>query len=236
MTRSTRTYRYDFRGHHLIPATASNAGGPFSKADTSAAGAPTLVGLNGGGIRLGLEATSEVQNLCLYMGDILPFTIGEIIAARIIAKCTAALDSATSIAFGLGSARNDAVASMTARACFKLAGSQAVVVDTDDGTTERLNVATGLTLGNAWSKFEIRFADANVTRDPPAVSTGRPSNVQFFGNNAYGSLRRVASGTAFDMSAYTAGLQLFAQIQKTADTNADVLDILEFEVDVNVAA
>lgn len=236
MTRSTRTYRYDFRGHHLIPAAASNAGGPFSKADTSAAGAPTLVGLNGGGVRLGLEATNEVQNLCLYMGDILPFTIGEIIAARIIAKCTAALDSATSIAFGLGSARNDAVASMTARACFKLAGSQAVVVDTDDGTTERLNVATGLTLGNAWSKFEIRFADANVTKDPPAISTGRPSNVQFFGNNSYGSLRRVASGTAFDMSAYTAGLQLFAQIQKTADTNADVLDILEFEVDVNVAA
>lgn len=236
MSKSTRTYRYDFRGHHLIPAAASNAGGPFSKADTSAAGAPTLVGLNGGGVRLGLEATNEVQNLCLYMGDILPFTIGEIIAARIIAKCTAALDSATSIAFGLGSARNDAVASMTARACFKLAGSQAVVVDTDDGTTERLNVATGLTLGNAWSKFEIRFADTNVTKDPPAVSTGRPSNVQFFGNNAYGSLRRVASGTAFDMSAYTAGLQLFAQIQKTADTNADVLDILEFEVDVNVAA
>lgn len=236
MSRQTRKYSYDFRGHHLIPAAASNLGSPFSKADTSAAGAPTLLGLNGGGIRLLLDNTSEVQNLCLYMGDVLPFDIDEIIAVEIIAKTVAALDSATMLAFGLCSARNDAIDSLAAHASFRCIGDNNVVVETDDGTTDKDDIATGLTLGATWKRFRIDFASRNTTLEPPSVSLGRKSHIEFYGANDNGSLRRVASGTRFDMSAYSSGLQLYAQLQKTADTNTDNLDILEMSVEVALPA
>lgn len=236
MSRQTRKYQYDFRGHHLIPTTAANLGSPFSKADTSAAGAPTILGLNGGGVRLLLASDVEVENLCLYMGDILPFDIDEIISVEFIAKTVAALDSTTSLAFGLCSARNDAIDSLTNHASFRCIGSNAVVVETDDGTTDKDDIATGLTLGATWKRFKIDFASRNTTLEPPSVSLGRKSNIEFYGANDNGSLRRVASGTRFDMSAATAGLQLYAQLQKTSDSNTDNLDILEMSVEVSLPA
>lgn len=236
MSQQTRKYHYDFRGHHLIPATASNVGTPFSKADTSSAGAPTMVGLEGGGVRLLLASTTEVENLCLYMGDILPFSLGEIISCDIVAKTVATLDATTSIAFGLASERNDAIDTIAEGALFRCIGNNNVVVETDDGTNNNDDVATGLTLGASWKRFSINFAERVTTIEAPSVSKGRGSNIGFYGSNDHGSLRRVASGTRFDMSNYTGGLQLFAQIQKTSDDNVDHLDILEMCVEVNLPA
>lgn len=236
MARSTRCYRYDFRGEVAIAAAGSGAGGPFVKADTSVAGSPTVGGLAGGGVRLAFDSQAEAQNLCLYMGDVLPFDIDDIIRMSVIAKTVAALDSATSLAFGLASARNDAIDSIAEAALFRCIGDNNVVVETDDGTNNNDDVATGLTLGAAWKRFSIDFASRNTTIEPPSVSSGRKSNVEFYGSNDNGSARRVASGTRFDMSNYSGGLQLFAQLQKTSDANTDYLDILEFEIEVNVAA
>lgn len=234
MAIQTREYRYDFRGEAAVAAAGSGAGHPFVKADTSAAGSPTVGGLAGGGIRLLLDNTSEVQNLCLYMGDVLPFDIDEIVKVEVIAKTVASLDSTTSIAFGLASARNDAIDSIAEAALFRCIGDNNVVVETDDGTNNNDDVATGLTLGTTWKRFQINFAERNTTQEPPSLSLGRKSNVGFYGANDNGSQRRVASGTRFDMSNYSGGLQLFAQIQKTADTNTDNLDILEMCVEVNL--
>ena len=234
MSKSTRKYHYDFRGHNLIPVAASNAGTPFSKADTSSAGSPTMVGLNGGGLRLLLDSTVEAQNLCLYMGDVLPFDIDEIISVSFIMKKIAALDATAQVAFGLISARNDAIDSITEAAVFRCIGNEDVVVETDDGTNNNDDVATGLTLGATWKKFQIDFASRNSTMEPPSVSLGRKSNIEFYGANANGSHRRVASGTRFDMSNYSGGLQLFAQVQKTAHANVANLDILEACVEVNL--
>lgn len=231
MGRETQVWRHQFRGHQLVAATASGTGGPFVKADTSAAGAPTLVGLNGGGIRMLLEATNEVQNLCLYFGDILSFDIDEIVRAWFVVKCAAALNAAESIAWGLTGARNDAIDSIAQAAIFRCIGDQSVVVETDDGTTDLDDKPTGLTLGATWKRFEIDFASRNTTVDPPSVSLGRKSNIEFYGANSLGSQRRVASGTRFDMSAYTGGLQPFFQIQKTAATSTGNLDILECGVE-----
>lgn len=236
MSRQTRKYCYDFRGHNIIPAAASNVGSPFSKADTSSAGAPTMLGLNGGGLRLLLDSTNEVQNLCLFMGDVLPFDIDEIISLEIIAKTVATLDSATSIAFGLCSARNDAIDSLAAHASFRCIGDNNVVVETDDGVTDLDDKATGLTLKDTWKRFRMDFASRNTTIEPPSVSKGRKSNIEFYGANDNGSLRRVASGTRFDMSGYSSGLQVYAQLQKTQDTNTDSLDILEVCVEVSLPA
>ena len=236
MSRQTRKYTYDFRGELAIAAAGSGAGGPFVKADTSAAGAPTVGGLLGGGVRLLLAATSEVENLCLYMGDVLSFDIDEIVSVEFIAKTVASLNAATQLAFGVCSNRNDTHDTIAEQATFRCVGSNAVVVETDDGTNDNDDVATGLTLGATWKRFRIDFASRNTTLEPPSVSKGRKSNIEFYGANDNGSLRRVASGTRFDVSNYTGGLQLFAQLQKTADTNVNSLDILECSIEVSLPA
>lgn len=234
MSLQTRCYRYDFRGHLAFPATASGVGTPWTIADTSSSGTPTYVGVNGGGYAMTLASTSEVENVCLYFGDKLAFDIDEIIKAWFIIKTEATLDSATSLAFGLCSARNDAIDSLAAHASFRCIGNNNVVAESDDGTTDRNDVATGLTLGSTFKRFEINFAERNTTIEPPSVSLGRKSNIGFYGANDNGSLRRVASGTRFDMSAYTAGLQPYVQLQKTADTNTDSVTVLEIGVEVNL--
>lgn len=227
-------YTHLFRGEGEVAAAGSGVGSPFVKADTSSAGSPTVKGAAGGGIALTLASTSEIENLCFYQGDVLPFDIDEIVRVEFVAKCTAALDSTTSIAMGLASARNDAIDSITEAALFRCIGSNSVVVETDDGTNDNDDVATGLTLGASYKRFAIDFATRNTTQEPPSLSLGRKSNIEFLMGNANGSLRRVASGTRFDMSNYSGGLQLFFQLQKTADTNVDSLTILSASVEVSL--
>lgn len=233
MSKQTRSFRYDFRGELAMALSGSGVGGPFVKADTSAAGSPTIGGLAGGGLRLALASNAEVENLCVYMGDILPFDIDEIIGVEIIAKLPQTLDPATQIAFGLCSARNDAIDSLAEAACFRCIGNNTVVVETDDGTNDNNDVGTGQTLADSWKRFAMDFASGISTMTPPTLSAGRASNIGFYGSNDHGSKRRVASGTRFDMSNYSGGLQLFFQIQKTSDTNTDAFDILEACVEVN---
>lgn len=236
MSRQTRKIHYDFRGHLAIPATASGAGTPFVKAVTASSGTPSIGGATGGGLSMQFTSNTQIENLCVYMGDVLPFDIDEIISVELVAKTTASLDAATSLAFGLCSARNSAIDSLTAHASFRCIGSNAVVVETDDGTNDNDDVATGLTLGSTWKRFRIDFASRNTTIEPPSVSLGRKSNIEFYGANDNGSLRRVASGTRFDMSNYSSGLQLYAQLQKTSDANTDSLSLLEACVEVNLPA
>ena len=232
MAQQTRCYRYDFRGALAFPTTSN--GLPWVKTDTSSAGSPTVAGLAGGGVRLAFDSQSEIQNLCLSFGDVLAFDIDEIIRFSIIAKTVAALDSATSLAFGMASARNDAIDSIAEAALFRCIGNNDVVVESDDGTNNNDDVPTGLTLGTTWKRFELDFASRNTTQEPPSLSLGRKSNIEFYGANDNGSKRRVASGTRFDMSNYSGGLQPYIQLQKTADTNTDSLDVLEIEVEVNL--
>jgi hypothetical protein len=134
----------------------------------------------------------------------------------------------------LASARNDAIDTIGEAALFRAIANNSLVVETDDGTNNNDDVATGLTLGAAWKRFEINFAERVSTMEPPSLSLGRPSNVGFYGANDNGSLRRVASGTRFDMSNYSSGLQPFFQLQKTADTNTDNLDVLQVGVEFNL--
>lgn len=234
MSQQTRKYCYDFRGAIGLAASGSGAGSPFVKADTSSAGSPTVGGANGGGLELAFDNTSEAQNLCVFMDDVLPFDIDDIIRAEFVVKTVAALDSATSLAFGLASARNDAIDSIAQSALFRCIGSNAVVVETDDGTNNNDDVATGLTLGATFKRFAIDFKSGIQTREAPLLSLGGKAAVQFFGGNSLGSLRRVASGTVFDMNNYSSGLQLFFQLQKTADTNTDSMTILEASVEVQL--
>ena len=163
--------------------------------------------------------------------------IDELISVEFICKTVAALDSTTMLAFGVASVRNDTIDTLTEQALFRMIGSDsttAVVVETDDGTNDNNDVATGMTLGTTWKRFRIDFTERISTQEPPTLSTGSKTHIGFYIANDNGSLRRVASGTRFDMDNYSGGLQVFAQIQKTSDSNTDNLDILEVTVEVKL--
>lgn len=200
-------FEEDFLGPMTLTASPTN-GDLWDIADTSSAGTPTYtVGGINGEATLAFDNTSEVQNVCLFQSDVLNWDIDLIQRIEMRVKTTATLDSATSLAFGLASARNDAIDSITAHASFRIIGNNTLVVESDDGTTDKDDVATGASLSDTYKKFVIDF-------------TGGKSNVKFYVDGV-----RVAASTTFDMSGYTAGLQPYVQIQKTADTNTDSVTI-----------
>jgi len=199
----------DFLGPQTL--TASPAGSDlWDIADTSSAGTPTyVVGGTNGEATITLASTSEVENVCLYQSDVLNYDIDKLIDIEFRIKMgQAALDAASQVAFGLCSARNDAIDSLAAHASFRVIGADsttALVVETDDAVTDNDDVATGATLINAYKRCVISFAAGT-------------SDVRFYVDGA-----RVAASTTFDMSGYTSGLQPYVQIQKTADTNTDAV-------------
>lgn len=200
------TYEDDFLGHGALPASQSDS--DWLVDDTSSSGTPTYVkGGIGGEAVLTLAVTEEPENVCLHHGDDLGFDIDDLITVEMRIKTVASLDSTTTIVAGMGSARADDPDAVAANAFFKLAGSNAIVVETDDGTTDNDDVATGQSLVATYRKLVISFAAGK-------------SDVRFFVDG-----ERVAASTTFDMSGYSAGLQPIFQLQKTSDTNVDSLSI-----------
>lgn len=199
-------YEDDFIGTVATFPTSADPATPWLVDDTSSSGTPTYTTGTSVAV-LTLASTEEVENVCLHHGDALSFDIDLIQSIEFSAKTVAALDSATTIVMGLGSARNDDPDAVAANAFFKLAGSNAVVCESDDGTTDNDDKATGVSLAATYKRFLIDF-------------TGGKSNVKFYIDGD-----RVASSTTFDMSGYSAGLQPIFQIQKTSDTNTDSLTI-----------
>lgn len=228
----TRKIVYDFRGALSPPAVASRQGIWCSKAT----GSCTIKSVSGGPIDLALDATSEVQNACLYMGDILPFAIADIVRVSFIAKISASLAAAVRAVLGVASARNDDPDAIAANAWFQCAGANTLTVETDDGTTDLDDKATGDSLAATYKELVIEFAEGIASKSPPALSTGGKSNIGFYVGNTNGSRRRVAQNTQFDMSAYSSNLQLFAQIQKTSGTAVGTLSILEAAIELKLPA
>lgn len=197
----------DFLGPQTLTASPTN-GDLWDIADTSSAGTPTYtVGGVNGEATLAFDSQAEIQNVCLFQSDVLNYDIDLLQRVEFMVKTVASLDTATSLAFGLASARNDAIDSIAAHASFRLIGSNAIVVESDDGTTDKDDIATGQSLVAAYKRFVIDFS-------------GGKSNVKFFVDG-----QRVASSTTFNMSAYSAGLQPYVQLQKTADANTDSVTI-----------
>jgi hypothetical protein len=192
--------------------STAGQGSPWAIADTSSSGTPTYATVSPsatGEVALTLASTNEVENVCLSFGDKLCFDIDNIqrFEARVkVSGCT----SGTSIAFGLASARNDDPDALTNHASFRMIGATsttAVFCESDDGTTDKYDIATGATLATTYKKFVIDF-------------TGGKSNVKFYIDGV-----RVAASTTFDMSAATSSLQPYVQIQKTASVNVDAVTI-----------
>lgn len=231
MGKRFRELVYRFDGATAPPATGSSDSGPFVTKITAAGGSPTIAPA-GRGLALTLDNTNEVQNLCLYQDDKLAFDIDQLISVEILAKITASLPATVTAILGLASARNDDPDVIAQAALFKLAGSNSVVVETDDGTTNNDDLATGLSLSTTERKFRIDFGEGVHTQSPPALSLGGKANVLFSMENSAGLMRRVAENTRFDMSGYSGALQLIAQLQKSAATDVATLTVGEFRVKI----
>lgn len=177
--------------------------------DTSAAGTPTYVTANGGGAVLTLVNTSEEEVVTLYQGDRLPFDIDEIQSFSFLAKVSG-VDAVTTIVMGLATAQNDTEDSVTNLAWFRMEGSAStsnVVVETDDGTNDNDDKATGATLSSTLKKFTVDF-------------TNGKSDVRFYIDD-----QRVAASTTFDMSNTSGQLQPFFQVHKASGTGVPAITI-----------
>jgi hypothetical protein len=227
----TRRKLFTFDGAQAPPAVASRDQIWCSKI-TKTAGSPTVKSGSDGSMQLALTADAEVQNLCLYMGDLLQYDIDDIIKVRIAAALTAALPAACMAAFGVCAARNDAIDSLAAHASFRvLGGAQTVYAETDDGVNDVDDKSTGMVIGTTFKDFEIDFSSGFQAVGLPGRSKGGKGCVLFKAPDANGRVERVLQNTLFDMSNYSSGLQLYAQLQKTADAAVATLSILEMEIE-----
>lgn len=219
--RKTRCWNDEFIGHRVYSATAgSNVGHNWKITDTSSAGTPTFTPVDAatdsanGGVAIAFDSQAEIQNVCINFGDVLVFDIDNLIDVTFRVKMNQALlDSASMFAIGLQGDRNDAIDSIAQHASFRLIGaSNAVLVESDDGTTDKDDITTGATLADAYK--DLKISCANGTDDVRFFVDGQP----------------VAESTTFDMSAYTGALQPYAQLQKTADANTDGFTLCSVEV------
>lgn len=202
----------------LTPTTTpegGNGGFGWTLKDTSAAGAPTMTTAtaDGGMMVTTLAADNEVENMCLYANDVLMFDLAKIQHFWAIAK-VASISNTTVCTMGLGSARADDEDTVATNLFFKIEGATStsnVVCESDDGTTDNDDKATGTTLSTTEKKFHIDLTEGL-------------SDVRFYIDDA-----RVASSTTFDISSVTSGqnVQPIFQLSKTASTSAPVLTLYQ---------
>ena len=161
VTRETCTWFDDFLGQRSFSATAEGGTG-WDISDTSSGGTPTYASVSPsacGEVALTLDSTSEAQLVDLFMGDILYFDVDNLLKMEFGAK-VAGIDSVTTILAGLASARNATADSVTNLAWFRMQGSAStsnVVCESDDGTVDKDDIATGVTLSSTYKRFEISF-------------------------------------------------------------------------------
>lgn len=178
---------------------------------------PTIANQNGGGVKLTLTSTSEAQICTLYQNDVLPIPLLGLQRMRFHAL-VGGIDSATTLVMGLASAQNDTADSVATNAWFRIEGgtsTSAVVVETDDGTTDTDDKATGTTLSTTSKEFIIDFARGI-------------NDIRFFIDG-----QQVALSTTFAMAAASSStyVQPFFQIQKGSGTGVATVTIGRVELE-----
>lgn len=173
--------------------------------DTSATGSPTYLCTSGVGMKLTLDNAVEAQVVTMYHNDVLMFALNELKTVEFIAK-VAGIGSNSTLVMGIASAQNDTADSVATNAWFRIQGSVStsnVLAETDDGTTDNDDVATGTTLSSTLKKFVIDFSNGL-------------SDVRFYIDGA-----RVAESTTFSMAALssTTNVQPFVQVQKASSAD-----------------
>jgi len=197
----------------FLGASGATLPAPWGEQDTSSAGSPVTAYVNGrlnGAYELTHDTQDEAQMMSLYWSDQLMIdpTQNPYFEARVnIATDGSTLSANQRVVFGLASARNATLDSITHHCWFRVEGASLVVkVEGDDGTTDTNDQATDFSYTNdTYHVYKIDMSDL--------------SNVRFvFDGQDCGSV---------DVSAMTSsnGLQPFIEIQKDGDAEEDSIEV-----------
>ena len=213
VTYETICFQDNFNRGQTYSTTPGMNGWTFAITGTT----PTCVNQNGGGVKLTLTSTSEAQIASLYENDVLAIPLLGLQRIRFNAV-VAGIDAVTTLVMGVGSAKNDTADSVATNAWFRMQGSvstTAVVTETDDGTTDNDDVATGATLAATSKEFIIDFS-RGIT------------DIRFFIDG-----QQVSLATTFSMSAATSStyVQPLVQLQKASGTGVPSVTIGRIEVE-----
>lgn len=221
VTRGVRTFTDLFDRAQAFTTTPGQNG--WTIADVSTSGTPTYLCAteDGGSAVLTLANTSEAEIVCLYHNDVLTWDLAKLQYVKFVAKVSG-VDSATTIVMGVGNARNDTADSVGVNAWFRIEGSAStgnVVVETDDGTTDDDDNATGTTLSSTYKTFLIDFSNG-------------VSDVRFFIDG-----ERVAASSTFTLGSITAGqnVQPIVQVQKASGTGTPAITLALVEAQYRYA-
>lgn len=191
--------------------------------DTSSAGTPTYLCLtdDGGAAKLLCDNTSEAQIITLYQNNVLPYDLALLQYVDFVAK-VGGIDSVTTLVFGVCTAQHDTSDSTDVHAWFRMEGSAsttAVVLETDDATTDYNDKATGVSLSTTYKKFTIDF-------------TNGLSDIRFFIDGA-----RVGQAVTHTLASITAGqnVQLYCQLQKASGTGVPYVQFSQISVQYKTA-
>ncbi len=205
----------------LTLSTTPEGGTGWTVKDTSAAGAPTFTTIDSdsGQLKITLEATDEIQVVTMYHNDIESF-LQENIQSVSWDVLVAGIDLLTVLSVGIASDQADDEDAITESAWFKMEGATStsnLVVESDDGTNDNNDVATGQTLAGTLKRLEINF-EFGV------------EDVRFYVEDSNGQRVRVADGTTFDLSNFTGRLQPFIQLSKPSGTGIPSVTIDNFRI------
>jgi hypothetical protein len=214
----------DFLGATVIPLNGALdlAEGAWTRKDTSSAGSPTsvIVGdADNGLLKLAFDSQNEAQVLTLYWNDEQNIDSDQEPVAFFRLQVDQTNNSNTTIVFGLASAQNDTADSVTQNAWFRLQGDNALLLESDDNTTDSDDKATGVTL-TASTLYEFMVC-AN------SICGGSISDIRFYYRATLGGawIRLTdAANTTFKMAADSA-IQPFLQFQKAANAETDAMEI-----------
>jgi hypothetical protein len=221
IVRGTREFIDHFDRAQALTTTPGVGG--WTVKDTSSAGTPTYLCIteDGGAMKLTLASTSEAEIVTMYHNDVLAYDLALLQRVWFIVK-VAGIDSVTTLTFGLATAQNDTEDSVTVNSWFRMEGSAStsnLLAESDDGTTDYDDKATGTTLSSTYKKCEIDF-------------TNGLSDIRYFVDGA-----RVADSTTFTLASITAGqnVQPFVQLQKASGTGVPSITIAQFGAVFNYA-
>lgn len=207
--------REDFLGLFVLPDADSLdlAEGVWARQDagSQATCGSRLGDADDGAISLLIDNGNEVGDCTVYWGDEQNIDSDKepIMIARVQVLATPA--STDKVFWGLGSARNAILESMTAFAGFSVTGADLTLdVESDDNSTDVAPVSTGVTLTSAtYYEFMICMN---------TICGGSPTNVKFFHRAALGGAWTADNtSTTFAVGADVA-LQPILQAEKTSST------------------
>lgn len=216
-----REWCYDFFGAGDIP---TSAGQPFIYVKPTGAGShkAAYAASDHGAGQVIIANDNEAARVALYQGDVLQWDLNKLKRVEFVARIATALGTGVVGVLGLGTARNNTLDSVATNAWFRWEASGATLVETDDGTRDVDDVASGITLSSTYKRFVIDF-------------TKGLGDVRFYMDGANGALQEIKrpAGAIFDMSAAAASnnrVQLMCEMQKGATTDVGVIEIDQVKV------